>query len=58
MISHSHQDAGWVSKVDEYYNSKVKHIFASTIPALENNPNRTFTHADIYYFQRWYRVQS
>ena len=54
MICHSHQDAGWLSTIEEYYESQVKHILTNVIDALEAVPERTFTHAEIGFFNMWW----
>lgn len=57
MICHSHQDAGWIKTPDQYYDDQVKHIYTHVVGALETNPKRTFNHAEIWFFQRWWKSQ-
>ena len=51
-------DAGWLYTADKYYKDGVEKILTSVYQSLRNNPNRTFTQGDIYYFRRWYNEQS
>ena len=43
IMSHTHDDTGWVSTTDEYYIEIVQWIFYTLIPNLQNNPDRKFT---------------
>ena len=54
VVPHSHMDAGWLYNVDQYYESGVMHILSSVTERLRKHPEATYTHGDIYYFQRWY----
>ena len=62
---HSHTDLGWVNTLDEYYygvqighyNNKVKSIIGTSIDELEKYDYRTFTFAEIKFFQMWWEEQ-
>lgn len=63
---HSHTDLGWVNTLDEYYygvqighyNNKVKAIIGTSIDELEKFDYRTFTFAEIKFFQMWWEEQT
>lgn len=40
MVSHSHDDVGWVKTVNQYYNDQVQNILNSVVDALLANPER------------------
>mmetsp|Transcript_22454 Transcript_22454/g.16951 ORF Transcript_22454/g.16951 Transcript_22454/m.16951 type:complete len:151 (-) Transcript_22454:1010-1462(-) len=50
-------DAQWLVPTETYYHNFVKKIFDSVISSLQLDSGRTFTQAEIYYFQRWYFEQ-
>ena len=60
IISHSHQDAGWLFTVDEYFNNAVSSIYTSVYQALMNDKSKTkkYTHAEIYFFKMWWILQT
>ena len=69
IISHSHQDAGWGRTAIEYFtgslypNGTVDHggvygILSNVTDYLWNNPTKRFTHAEIWFFQRWWYMQN
>jgi lysosomal alpha-mannosidase len=61
IVPHTHDDAGWIFTLDEYYYGKndmnkcVKCILDSIIPSLENNEKRKFTYVEMIFFERWYK---
>jgi len=55
MISHTHDDVGWLISVDQYYIQQVQWILDSCIRQLLDNPQRKFTYVEQAYFQRWWR---
>ena len=62
VVPHSHDDPGWLSTYDEYYNgiqtyryTCVKCIYDSILTSLLNNENRTFVIVEITYFSKWYK---
>ncbi len=70
IISHSHQDAGWVRTAKEYFNGNifingifeneggVYGILSNVTEYLWDNPTKRFTQAEIWFFQRWWYLQS
>jgi hypothetical protein len=50
-------EAGWLKNAEEYYLLNAKSIFTSVVNYLTVNPTKTFTHAEIWFFQRWWRDQ-
>lgn len=67
LIPHSHTDEGWLSTVEDFYTGEdessiyvgcVRDILDSVIEELQYNPNRTFSFAEIKYFQMWWEKQT
>jgi hypothetical protein len=58
MIAHSHQDYGWLFTAEEYFERQVSSIYTNVVTALEANPERKFTHAEIAFFEMWWRQQT
>jgi hypothetical protein len=62
VVPHSHDDAGWLKTVDEYYqgtngksdHSSVRNILDTVIAQLDANSSRRFTYAEMVYFTKWY----
>ena len=58
MVCHSHQDAGWIYTIDEFYKNQVDWILNSVTEALEKNHERRYTHGDMMFFQMWWNKQN
>lgn len=66
IVPHSHDDVGWLKTVDQYYtgqnssiqNAAVKMILDTVVQALAAKPDRTFTFAELAFFQRWWVQQN
>lgn len=58
MVSHSHDDVGWINTPEEYYEIKVRTIITSVINSLLENESRRFSQAEIYYFEKWWKEQT
>ncbi|CAG2104129.1 unnamed protein product [Medioppia subpectinata] len=58
IISHSHDDVGWLKTVDGYYTEDVSHILTNVVNSLDKNPKRKFTEVETYYFNRWWSEQN
>jgi alpha-mannosidase len=66
VISHTHDDAGWLKTVDQYYYGThqdmqiagVQYILDSVVDALLENPDRRFIYAEMAFFMRWWHDQS
>ena len=50
-------EAGWKETADYYYNSFAKTIFTDATNYLYANPGKTFTQAEIWFFQKWWAEQ-
>eukprot|EP00347_Sterkiella_histriomuscorum_P015208 403357903 len=58
IVSHSHQDAGWLKTVDEYFQSDVSNIYTSVYNVLLKDSTKKYTHAEIYFFSMWWTQQN
>ena len=58
MIPHSHLEASWQKTPGEYYQDHVIHIYSTVIEELEKDETRTFTCDDVFFFQRWWKLQN
>jgi lysosomal alpha-mannosidase len=58
IISHSHDDVGWLKTVDGYYEEDVKHIITNVVQSLNKKANRKFTQVETYYTNRWWNEQN
>lgn len=66
LVPHTHDDAGWLKTVDQYYVGSnnsiqvacVQYILDSLIPALLADKNRKFIYVEMAFLQRWWREQS
>ncbi|KAL1110456.1 hypothetical protein AAG570_007987, partial [Ranatra chinensis] len=62
LIAHTHDDAGWLKTVDEYYYGSnkgeggfaVKHIINSVISELEKDESRKFIYSEMSFLWRWW----
>ena len=58
IISHSHDDVGWLKTVDEYYSQNVQYIIDSYTENLLKDEDRKFIQVETAFFARWWRRQS
>lgn len=66
FVPHTHDDAGWLKTVDQYYvgsrqdiqKAAVEYILDTAVSCLTADANRTFTYAEIAFFERWWRHQT
>lgn len=58
LIPHTHDDAGWLITVDQYYMQEVQNILDNVISELRKNPHRTFMYVEQAFFQRWWHEQT
>ena len=58
IISHSHDDVGWLKTADEYYDQDVRHVLTNVVNSLQRNKNRRFVQVEMYYFTRWWQRQT
>lgn len=57
IISHTHDDTGYLSTVAEYYASNVRSILTTVTQELQKNPARRFTYVEIAFFALWWEEQ-
>lgn len=65
VVCHSHDDAGWLKTVDQYYYGAnntiqvagVQYILDTVVQALQANPHRKFVYAEMAFFMRWWAQQ-
>lgn len=66
FVAHSHDDAGWLKTVDQYYtgshqdiqNAGVEYVLDSVVQCLGESRNRTFSFGEIAFFSRWWIRQT
>ncbi|XP_077547808.1 lysosomal alpha-mannosidase-like [Haemaphysalis longicornis] len=58
ILSHSHNDAGWLEPLDSIYKNYVQLIYDSTTKALLDNPSRRYVSAENVFFSRWWMKQN
>ncbi|XP_028968402.1 lysosomal alpha-mannosidase [Galendromus occidentalis] len=58
IISHTHDDVGWVHTVDFYYENNVKFIIDSVIDELQKDEERRFIYVETAFFSRWWDSQT
>lgn len=65
LISHTHDDVGWLKTVDQYYygsNSSiqkagVQYIIDSVVQELLRDPNKRFIYVESAFFFKWWKQQ-
>ena len=57
LIPHSHDDVGWMTTPDGYYES-VRQIITNVVKSLEANASRRFIQVEQYFFHRWWTEQN
>ena len=63
LISHTHDDVGWLKTVDEYFTgydndiaqAGVHLIIETMIDELINDPNKRFTYVEMKFFSMWWK---
>jgi hypothetical protein len=66
FVPHTHDDAGWLKTFDQYYigsqqhiqKAGVQYILDTVVTCLLQDANRTFSFAEIAFFERWWKQQS
>lgn len=58
LVAHSHDDVGWISTADGYYDSSVRDIITNVVKSLQANPQRRFSQVETYFFHRWWKEQN
>lgn len=54
VVPHSHNDPGWLSTFDEYYERSTKQILTNMLRHLDQHEQMTFIWSEISYFSRWF----
>lgn len=62
MISHSHDDVGWLKTVDEYFTgsrqdiavASVDSIISTVVEELIADPRKKFTQVEMKFFSMWW----
>jgi len=58
IVSHTHDDTGWLKSVDQYYFQEVRYILDTVVDSLLNEPYRKFNYVEMAFFSRWWEDQS
>jgi hypothetical protein len=66
LISHTHDDVGWIKTVDQYFSgtnqgaaqAEVHLILDSTIEELLKDPKKKFTYVEMKFFSMWWDYQT
>ena len=66
LVSHTHDDVGWLKTVDEYYTGSdqdvaqadVHMIIDTVIDELLRDPNKRFTYVEMKFFSMWWKDQT
>ena len=58
LIAHSHDDVGWMTTPDGYYEDAVRTIISNVIQSLGENVERRFNQVEMYFFHRWWSEQN
>jgi len=54
IVTHSHDDVGWIVPWEEYYKNQVHSILDSMVVALTDKPYRKYTQVEIAFFKKWW----
>uniref|UniRef100_A0A915HUZ6 Alpha-mannosidase n=1 Tax=Romanomermis culicivorax TaxID=13658 RepID=A0A915HUZ6_ROMCU len=65
LICHSHDDAGWLKTVDQYFwganrsitPDSVNYVLSTVLTELMENPKRKFSYAESSFFSKWWDIQ-
>jgi lysosomal alpha-mannosidase len=65
IVSHTHDDVGWLKTVDQYYygtknviqKAGVRYILDSVVSALLENNQRRFIYVETAFFWKWWNQQ-
>ncbi|XP_065199334.1 uncharacterized protein LOC135831021 isoform X1 [Sycon ciliatum] len=58
IVTHTHDDVGWLQTVDQYYISQVQWILDTSLRCIAEDSSRRFTYVEQAYFYRWWNEQS
>ena len=54
ILSHSHDDPGWIKTFDQYYKDQVEKILNNVVYSLKKDKKRKFIYSEISFFRKWY----
>ncbi len=54
ILSHSHDDPGWIKTFDQYYEDQVEKILNNVVYSLKKEKSRKFIYSEISFFRKWY----
>merc|ERR1719376_44225 len=57
LVSHTHDDVGWLETVDQYYADQVQFILDTVVQELANDPAKKFIYVEMAFFWRWWKEQ-
>jgi len=58
IVTHSHDDMGWIFPVDKYYRQLVRYILDTMVTSLYDNQDRKFTQVEVGFFQMYWNEAS
>lgn len=56
VVPFSHNDAGWLSTPDSYFEYNSKKILDNVLKQLNKNHKMTFVWSEIWFIKRWYKT--
>lgn len=54
IVFHSHNDPGWLDRLDYLFDVAVASILDNTVQALNTFPDLKFVQAELVFFERWW----
>ena len=62
LVSHTHDDLGWLKTIDEYFEGSKQYIYDATVELildgvvseLYKDPNKKFIYVEVAFFKMWY----
>eukprot|EP01117_Protostelium_nocturnum_P005720 TRINITY_DN2065_c0_g1_i1.p1 TRINITY_DN2065_c0_g1~~TRINITY_DN2065_c0_g1_i1.p1 ORF type:complete len:1186 (+),score=493.65 TRINITY_DN2065_c0_g1_i1:3529-7086(+) len=54
LVTHSHDDVGWLVPWEDYYTSEVRSILNTVMEALKDHPERKYNQVEVAFFRRWW----
>ena len=66
LVSHTHDDTGWLKTVDQYHygdfnniqKAGTQYILDTVIKELNEDPKKKFIYVEIAFFHRWWNEQN
>lgn len=57
IVSHSHDDVGWLKTPQVYYKDQVRHILDNVVAELGKHSHRRFVQVETFYLWKWWSTQ-